>query len=145
MAPDRSAAKRWVTQDGTRAAQAAKADAEAHWSKYDEQVYARGDVRAPKRSEGFGVIEVDGVHVLTWKSGQEPRHTVIDETKAPSAAPSAALKAKVSETGERALRHQAPSTLSEVAGSPMGSTGRSPRVAGREVCMGTDLPRGTRL
>jgi hypothetical protein len=138
VAPDGSTAKRWVTEDGTRAAQAAGADAEAHWSKYDEQVHAqaRGDLRAPERSEGFGVIEVDGVHVLTWKPGQEPRRPVTDKAKAPSAAQSAALSAAVSETGERAGRHQAPSTLSEVAGSPMGPTGRSPRVAGREVCMG---------
>jgi hypothetical protein len=103
-----------------------------------QQVHAQahGDLRVPERSEGFGVIEVDGVHVLTWKAGQEPRRKATDEAKAPSAAPSAAPEAAVSETGERALRHQAPSTLSEVAGSPMGPTGRSPRVAGREVCMG---------
>ncbi len=139
VAPDGSTAKRWVTQDGTRAAQAVRADAEAHWNKYDEQVHAvaRGDLRAPERSEGFGVIEVDGVHVLTWKPGQEPRRRAADEgVIAPSAAPSAAQPAAVSETGERADRHQAPSTLSEVPGSPMGPTGRSPRVAGREVCMG---------
>jgi hypothetical protein len=81
------------------------------------------------------VIEVDGVHVLTWKPGQEPRRKATSEANTPSAAPIAAPSAVVSETGERALRHQAPSTLSEVAGSPMGPTGRSPRVAGREVCM----------
>jgi hypothetical protein len=138
VAPDGSTAKRWVTEDGTRAAKAAKADAEAHWSKYDQQVHAqaRGDLRAKERSDGFGVIEVDGVHVLTWKPGQEPRRKATNEAKAQSATPSAALEAAVSETGERALRHQPPSTLSEVAGSPMGPSGRSPRVAGREVCMG---------
>lgn len=138
VAPDGSTAKRWVTEDGTRAAQAAQADAEAHWRKYDKQVHAqaRGDLRAPERSEGFGVIEVDGVHVLTWKPGQEPRRKATDEAKAPSTVPSAAVSAAVSETGERALRHQATNTLSEVAGSPMGPVGRSPRVAGREVCMG---------
>lgn len=140
VAPDGSTAKRWVTQDGTRAAEAVRADAQAHWNKYDEQVHAvaRGDLRAPARSEGFGVIEVDGVHVLTWKPGQEPRRPAAadKEVVAPSVAPSAAPLAAVSETGERAGRHQAPSTLSEVPGSPMGPTGRSPRVAGREVCVG---------
>src|SRR3990172_7258237 len=41
-----------------------------------------------------------------------------------------------SETSERATHHQAPSALSEVKGSPMGPTGRSARVQGREICMG---------
>jgi hypothetical protein len=50
VAPDGSTAKRWVTEDGTRAAQAAKADAEAHWSKYDQRVHARPAVTCVRPS-----------------------------------------------------------------------------------------------
>ena len=45
VASDGSTAKRWVTQDGTRATKAAQAEAQAHWSKYDQQVHAQ----APQR------------------------------------------------------------------------------------------------
>mgnify|MGYP001600707198 FL=1 len=135
LAPDGSTAKRWVGQDGTRAEQAVRAEAAAHWSRYEEQTHAvaRGDLRAPERSEGFGVIEVDGVQVLTWKPGQEPRRREKEATSSPATARD---PPPLSETAERASRHQAPSTLSNVPGSPMGPTGRSARVAGREVCVG---------
>lgn len=41
-----------------------------------------------------------------------------------------------SETSQAATRHQPPSALSTVRGSPMGPTARSPRVHGREICVG---------
>lgn len=125
IAPDASTAKRWIAEDGARADAAVKADAEARWKKCEET-----EQRAPERTAGFGVVEVDGVHALTWKPGREPRRKV-DETNPTGEAPAAA-----SETSERAARHQAPSTLSEVKGSPMGPQGRSDRVRGREICMG---------
>jgi hypothetical protein len=45
------------------------------------------DLCALVRSEGFGVIEVDGVHVLTCKPGQEPRYKATDDAKSQSALP----------------------------------------------------------
>jgi hypothetical protein len=133
VAPDASTAHRWVVKDGARAEDQVKADAEARWQMYESRVFAeaRGDQRALQRTKGFGVVEVDGVHVLTWKPGREPRR------KAETAIPLPETEiAAASETSERASRHQAPSTLSDVKGSPMGPQGRSPRVHGREICMG---------
>jgi len=135
IAPDASTAKRWVAQDGARADAVVKADAEARWKKYETRAFAeaQGEQRAPQRSEGFGVVEVDGVHALTWKPGREPRRKAEPAVEAITAG---AAPAAASETSERATRHQAPSTLSEVKGSPMGPKGRSDRVRGREICMG---------
>lgn len=149
---DPSTAQRWVGEDGARAAEAVRRDSEESWRRYEEREYAvaRGDARPAEREKGFGVVEVDGVHALTWKPGQEPRRkTSAAEEAAPGAAgsdmaeeaaPDAAGRNEpavvAGETSERALRHQAPSTLSEVSGSPMGPRGRSPRVRGREVCVG---------
>lgn len=136
VAPDASTAKRWVAQDGARAEALVQADAQAHWSEYEQTAFAeaRCEQRAPPRTEGFGVVEVDGVHALTWKPGREPRRKT--EQAAAAAAATTALPAAASETSERANRHQAPSTLSDVKGSPMGPTTRSSRVHGREICMG---------
>ena len=135
VAPDGSTAKRWVGADGVRADAIVKADAEARWEVYEQGAIAeaRGDKRGPERTKGFGVVEVDGVHALTWKPGREPRRKVtpVDATAAAGAA-----LAIASETGERSIRHQAPSTLSDVQGSPMGPKGRSDRIQGREICMG---------
>jgi len=128
VAPDASTAKRWIAKDGARAEAAAKADAEARWKKCEET-----EQRAPERIAGFGVVEVDGVHALTWKPGREPRRKVDEPAQAK---PTGEAPAAASETSERAARHQAPSTLSEVKGSPMGPKGRSDRVQGREICMG---------
>ena len=136
IAPDASTAKRWIGQDGARAEAAAEADAAAHWARYEAEAYAiaRGERRQAERTEGFGVVEVDGVQALTWKPGQEPRrHAGGDKTPATSG--NSEISA-ASELGDRASRHQAPSTLSQIRGSPMGPTGRSPRVHGREVCVG---------
>ena len=136
VAPDASTAKRWIAQDGARSDAAVKADAQARWEEYEKKAFAeaRGEQRAPERMKGFGVVEVDGVHVLTWKPGREPRRK--EEAAAPEAATAGATPAAASETSERATRHQAPSTLSDVKGSPMGPKGRSDRVRGREICMG---------
>jgi hypothetical protein len=136
VAPDASTAKRWIGQDGARAAAAEKADAAAHWARYEAEAHAiaRGQQRQVERTDGFGVVEVDGVQALTWKPGQEPRRRAGSD-KTPPTSESSELSA-ASETAERASRHQAPSTLSQVPGSPMGPTGRSPRVHGREVCVG---------
>ena len=139
MAPDGTTAKRWVGQDGQRADEAVATEAKEHWQRYEAEAHAeaRGDLRAEKRTEGFGVVEVDGVMVLTWKPGQEPRRRSPAPTEGPPAAdPAAAMPAVASETSERAARRQAPSTLSDIAGSPMGPSGRSARVRGREVCVG---------
>jgi hypothetical protein len=133
IAPDGSTAKRWVGQDGIRAAEAVKADAERLWKRYEEQEFAvaAGHRRPSERTQGFGVIEVDGVHALTWKPGQEPRR------RATGATPSATVNASTaSETSQGAIRHQPPSALSTVPGSPMGPTGRSARIHGRELCVG---------
>jgi len=138
VAPDASTAKRWIGQDGGRAEAGAEADAAAHWARYEAEAYAiaRGERRQAQRTDGFGVVEVDGVQALTWKPGQEPRrHSGVDKTPATVTSGSAEISA-ASEMGERASRHQAPSTLSQIRGSPMGPTGRSPRVHGREVCVG---------
>lgn len=134
VAPDASTAKRWVAQDGIRAEAMVKADAQARWNEYERKAFAeaKGDQRAPERTKGFGVVEVDGVHALTWKPGREPRR----KTELAAEATADTVPAAASETSERASRHQAPSTLSQVKGSPMGPIGRSPRVHGREVCMG---------
>ena len=136
VAPEASTAKRWIGQDGTRAERAAERDAAAHWARYEAQVHAiaRGERRQPERTDGFGVVEVDGVQALTWKPGQEPRRRTGGE-KTSATSGSAEISA-ASEMGERANRHQAPSTLSQIRGSPMGPSGRSPRVHGREVCVG---------
>lgn len=135
VAPDASTAQRWVAQDGAQANALVQAEADARWKAYEQQAFAeaRGDQRAPTRTAGFGVVEVDGVHALTWKPGHEPRRKTAPaaEVMTPRAGP-----ATVSETSERATRHQAPSALSDVTGSPMGPTGRSCRVQGREICMG---------
>jgi hypothetical protein len=136
VAPDASTAKRWISQDGARAEAAVKADASTHWTRYEAEVHAVacGERPAAQRTDGFGVIEVDGVQALTWKPGQEPRRRTGGQDAAPASESVAATP--TSENAERATRHQAPSTLSEIAGSPMGPTGRSPRVHGREVCVG---------
>jgi hypothetical protein len=133
VAPDASTAKRWVAQDGARAEAMVQADAQREWHEYEQTAFAeaRCDPRAPLRTEGFGVVEVDGVHALTWKPGREPRR----KTERAAAA-TTVLPAASSETSERATRHQAPSALSDVKGSPMGPRGRSARVHGREICMG---------
>lgn len=145
VAPDASTAKRWIGHDGARAEATAKADAAAHWKGYEAESYAvaSGERRATERVEGFGVVEVDGVQALTWKPGQEPRRRagvgqVAPASDSANAAPASERVEAVSagETAERATRHQAPSTLSQIEGSPMGPTGRSPRVHGREVCVG---------
>ena len=135
VAPDASTAQRWVVSDGARADAAVQAEADARWRAYEQRAFAeaRGDQHAAPRTAGFGVVEVDGVHALTWKPGHEPRRKTAPaaEVTTPSARP-----ATVSETSERATRHQAPSALSDVTGSPMGPTGRSGRVQGREMCLG---------
>jgi hypothetical protein len=139
VAPDGSTAKRWVARDGTRADLAVKADAQAHWKEYEKHIHAvaQGELRAQVRHDGFGVVELDGVHALTWRPGQEPRRRKADtQTEKSAASPHNSAPALASESSERASRHQAQSTLSEVQGSPMGPTGRSPRVRGREVCVG---------
>jgi hypothetical protein len=132
VAPDASTAKRWVAQDGARAEAMVQADTQREWHEYEQAAYAqaRCEQPPPRRTEGFGVVEVDGVHVLTWKPGREPRRKAVPE------AATTTLPAAASETSERATRHQAPSSLSEVNGSPMGPRGRSARVHGREICMG---------
>lgn len=135
VAPDASTAQRWVAQDGARADAVVQAEADTRWKAYETQAFAeaRGDQRGPTRTAGFGVVEVDGVHALTWKPGHEPRR----KTEPAAAATTArAAPAATSETGARATRHQAPSALSDVTGSPMGPQGRSCRVRGREICMG---------
>ncbi len=131
VAPDSTTAHRWVIRDGQRAEQATTVDAEEHWRRYEEREHAvaAGEQHADARVPGFGVVEVDGVHVLAWKPGQEPRRKAANDSSAPNATPDG------SESSGR-VDHQAPSTLSKVLGSPMGPTGRSPRVRGREVCMG---------
>jgi len=136
VAPDASTAKRWIGQDGARAEAAAKTDADAHWARYEAEVHAvaRGEQRQVERTDGFGVVEVDGVQALTWKPGQEPRRRIGGDPT--PAIHGTAKTSAASETGQRATRHQAPSTLSQIPGSPMGPTGRSPRVHGREVCVG---------
>lgn len=134
VAPDATTAKRWVGQDGPRAAAAVRADAAASWARYEAEggaVVAFAGQPEALRKEGFGVVEVDGVMAVTWKPGQEPRRK--QETVA-SATTTATVAA--SDTSERATRHQPPSTLSSLAGSPMGPPGRSPRVHGREVLVG---------
>ena len=138
VAPDGSTAKRWVGQDGTRAAQSMRADAEQHWKRYEEQEYAvaAGRRRPAERTEGFGVVEVDGVHALTWKPGQEPRRKAEDAGPSDASVNAAPPPGTASETSHAATRHQPPSALSTVRGSPMGPTGRSPRVHGREICVG---------
>jgi hypothetical protein len=135
VAPDASTAQRWVAQDGARADAVVQLDADARWTAYGEPTVAdaRGDQRGPTRTAGFGVVEVDGVHALTWKPGHEPRRKT---EPAAAATTASAAPAATSETGERATRHQAPSALSDVTGSPMGPQGRSCRVRGREICMG---------
>lgn len=111
VAPDASTAQRWVAQDGAQANALVQAEADARWKAYEQQAFAeaRGDQRAPTRTAGFGVVEVDGVHALTWKPGHEPRRKTAPaaEVMTPRAGP-----ATVSETSERATRHQAPSALS---------------------------------
>jgi hypothetical protein len=136
VAPDASTAQRWVAQDGARADAMVQRDADARWTAYGQPPGAagRGDPRGPTRIAGFGVVEVDGVHVLTWKPGHEPRRKAALAAVATTAA--SAAPAATSETSARATRHQAPSALSAVTGSPMGPQGRSGRVQGREICMG---------
>src|SRR5437867_7461068 len=126
VAPDASTAKRWIGQDGARAETAAEADAAAHWARYEAEAYAiaRGERRQVERTDGFGVVEVDGVQALTWKPGQEPRRRAGGD-KTPASSASTEISA-ASATGERASRHQAPSTLSQLRGSPMGPTADHP-------------------
>jgi hypothetical protein len=151
VAPDASTAQRWVQQDGDRAKQAVQADADQHWEQYvtEQHAVAEGERQPAARTPGFGVVEMDGVQVLTWKPGKEPRRgkkqtvatdnnvegcCAVGESKSVTTESSTCIP--VSEPNERSLRHQPPSTLSEVSGSPMGPTGRSPRVQGRELCVG---------
>jgi hypothetical protein len=131
VAPEASTAHRWVAQDGARADALVTADAHERWAAYEARVFAeaRGDQRAPCRTPGFGVVEVDGVHALTWKPGHEPRRPA-------AAALGEEALAGATDSSDRAARHPAPSTLSHVPGSPLGPPGRSPRVRGRELCMG---------
>ena len=123
VAPDGSTAKRWVGQDGVRAAESVQVDAEQHWKRYEEQEHAvaAGRRRPAERSEGFGVVELDGVHALTWKPGQEPRRRPPE----PAGPSPASLNPKpapdtASETSQDTTRHQPPSSLSTIRGSPMG-------------------------
>jgi hypothetical protein len=165
VAPDASTAERWVRQDGARATAVVADTAAKSWAHYEAEVLAAscGDRPSPTREGGFGVVELDGVHALTWKPGQEPRRRPASgeaATVAPSAGPAgdtrecasaAALAPTISsatpvasvagtgpasETGHRVDHHQPPSTLSVISGSPMGPTGRSPRIHGREICVG---------
>jgi hypothetical protein len=130
LAPDASTAKRWVAQDGARAEAAVKRDAERSWKAYEDTAFAeaRGSQRPAERIPGFGVVEVDGVHLLAWKPGHEPRRKVAPVTESPLV--------EAGESSERATRHQAPSSISTVQGSPLGPRPRSARVRGREICMG---------
>lgn len=91
------------------------------------------EIKKKPREPGFGVIETDGVQVLTWKPGQEPRR--VSQKEPPISQRLEEVK-EVKESELPKIRHQAPSTLSEVSGSPMGPKGRSQRVQGREVCLG---------
>jgi hypothetical protein len=138
LAPDASTAHRWVGEDGARASAAARADAAESWRRYEEREYAvaRGEQRPVEREGGFGVIEVDGVHALTWKPGQEPRRKKTEAAAPATTALPAGTALPLSETAERMAARQAPSSLSDVVGSPMGPKGRSPRVHGREVSVG---------
>jgi len=131
-----STAQGWVVHDGQRAQQAVRQDAQRHWDHYVEQQHAvaQGEQVEAERQPGFGVVEADGVYVLTWKPGQESRRKL-----APSSAAEigqSGLQSPVSEMSEAVLRHQPPSTLSQLQGSPMGPKARSERVRGREVCVG---------
>ncbi len=131
-----STAQGWVVQDGGRAQQAVRQDAQQHWDSYVEQqqAVAQGEQREVERQPGFGVVEADGVFVLTWKQGQEPRRK-IGQSSATEIGQSD-LQSPVSELSDGVLRHQPPSTLSQLQGSPMGPKARSERVRGREVCVG---------
>jgi hypothetical protein len=136
---DPSTIKRWVGEDGERALAAVRTDAQENWEQYEKRAHAEacGEATPVPREKGFGVVEVDGVHAITWKPGQEPRHKKANEgAEQPRNAPTDATVSAVTETGGRLATHKAPSTLSEVPGSPMGPTGRSPRVHGREVSVG---------
>ena len=139
VAPDPSTAKRWILRDGDRADQAAVADAQEQWREHERktQAVASGEERSQERTAGFGVVEVDGVMVLAWKPGQEPRRKTQGEKQAGENEPTTLKPAASDVDAEgRAANHQPPSTLSQVQGSPMGPIGRSPRVHGREICMG---------
>lgn len=139
VAPDATTAKRWVGQDGPRAASAVRADADASWARYAAQGGAAPAADHPdsRRHPGFGVVEVDGVHAVTWKPGLEPRRKQQPAVALPACdAPAATGIGDAVVAGEREDRHLPPSTLSSIAGSPMGPTGRSPRVHGREVLVG---------
>ena len=131
-----STAQRWVVHDGQRAQQIVGDDGRRHWDHYVEQQHAivQGEQTRPEREAGFGVVQADGVHVLTWKPGQESRRKLAQSPSAPVGQASAC--AAPSELSEAVLRHQPPSTLSQVQGSPMGPKGRSERVQGREVSVG---------
>jgi hypothetical protein len=131
--------QRWVGEDGERAMAAVHADAEESWKRYEERAHAEacGEAAPVAREEGFGVIEVDGVHALTWKPGCEPRRKkpAVEAQEPPAVVPDGSA-GTATETDGRLAAHQPPSTLSEVPGSPMGPSGRSPRVRGREVSVG---------
>lgn len=134
-----STAQGWVVQDGQRAQQAVKQDAQQHWDRYVErqQAVAQGEQPQAQRQAGFGVVEADGVQVLTWKPGQESRRKPVQAapTSVEPCSPSSSTPT-LREMSEAELRHQPPSTLSQLQGSPMGPNGRSERVRGREVCVG---------
>ncbi|NUN13948.1 MAG: hypothetical protein HUU55_09985 [Myxococcales bacterium] len=136
---DKSTAKRWVDRDGAKLEQHAREQAAQHWAHYRQphsDGYA-GAHRAGARENGYGVGEMDGVHVLTWKPEQQPRlKPTAGPTEATSAEPAEPVSKEVSELNLNPTRHQPDSVVSEVEGSPMGPVGRSPRVRGREVCMG---------
>ena len=131
-----STAQRWVVQDGQRAQQVVREDGLQHWNRYIELQHAvvQGEQAASEREPGFGVVQADGVHVLTWKPGQESRRKL---GQSPAATPQqVSASSAESQLSDAVLRHQPPSTLSQVQGSPMGPKARSERVQGREVCVG---------
>jgi hypothetical protein len=109
-----STAQRWVVQDGQRAQQVVREDALQHGNRYVEQQHAvaQGQQAASEREPGFGVVQADGVHVLTWKPGQQSRRKL---GQSPAATPQqGSASAAQGELSDAVLRHQPPSTLSQV-------------------------------
>lgn len=138
IAPDSTTAHRWIHEDSERAKQAVQQEIEKHSAECSQEGRLQDREARKSADSGFGVVEADGVMVLTWKPGMEPRRprTETADTQAPSndnccTEPKPTVQAQL-----RHDRHQAPSTVSTVSGSPMGPTRRSERVQGREVLVG---------